>query len=612
MKRLAFLALWAGLLTPAWGRTAVDFVEVGGGLVYPVAITHAGDGSGRLFVVELEGRVRIFKDGEVVERPFLDIASRVLQDGEGGLLGIAFHPRFRENRRFFVFYSSLVEDSIRSVVAEYRASEDDPDVASPEEKRLLEIDHPARIHFGGDLKFGPDGYLYISSGDASQGEPAQDGDSLLGKILRIDVDGGDPYGVPPGNPFVGNPDYRPEIWALGFRNPWRIALDSRTGELYVGDVGTRLWEEINLVKPGRNYGWPRMEGFDCSPMVTCDPAEFEPPVIAYDHRDAGGVAAVIGGVLYRGASPDLYGGYLYSDFVSHRIWELRDGADGWTSREIGRPNSNLSAYGKDESGEVYALDFNRGRILKMTVHDKSIFAHLGGGPYPGGRLVSELALGNPWDRPIELQLRTYSPDGAPLAFRIGEEETSVSTWALPPRTSRTLRLEADQLQTGWLSLESDREIGATLRVLWLDDQGEPRASVALEPSVEACQYVVEGKLDAASGVSAGVAVANPFPEDSIEADIELIDAEGEVVASQTIQLDGLHQSAQVLESIAPELQSFAGTIRVQATRPVLVTTVATRGGLATGAVRGSGFCPPPPGSVTRASVGAALSGKEKR
>ena len=340
-------------------------------LVSPLAVTNAGDGSGRIFVLEQRGQIRIVRDGQLLGDPFLDIGDRLTAGGERGLLGLAFHPDFPDDPRFFVNYTDLDGNTVvSSFTAE--AGADRADGGS--EVVLLRIEQPYPNHNGGALVFGLDGYLYISTGDGgSGGDPHDNGqrmDTLLGKILRIDVDGsGDtPYAIPPENPFVDQPDALPEIWHLGLRNPWRMSFDRETGDLWIGDVGQGSWEEIDVARAGTgglNFGWNRVEGFECFQGDTCDDPAFTPPVTAYSH-DFG--CSVIGGVVYRGtAQPLLAGQYVYSDYCSGNLWVLdptKDGPlDGQLVAETGR---GISAIGEDEAGEPYVTDLNSGELLRIV------------------------------------------------------------------------------------------------------------------------------------------------------------------------------------------------------------------------------------------------------
>jgi glucose/arabinose dehydrogenase len=351
---------------------------VAGGFVQPVHVAHAGDGSDRIFVVEQAGRIRILDNGVVLPSPFLDLASvnppRLIAGGEQGLLSVAFPPAFTAKRYFYVNYTRAPDGA--TVVARYRVSIGDANAADPaSEEVVLTIPQPFANHNGGQLAFGPDNNLYIGMGDGgSGGDPLNNGQSpgtLLGKILRIDVESGTaPYVVPPDNPFVGVVGYRPEIWALGLRNPWRFSFDRLTGDLYIGDVGQGAIEEVD-VQPagspgGRNYGWNIMEGAGCYNSATCATAGLTLPVATYDHSLG---CSVTGGVVYRGtALPALQGIHFYGDFCSGRIWGLRKRGAGWETAGLpvpGNPPMNIATFGEDEAGNAYVANYANGELLEI-------------------------------------------------------------------------------------------------------------------------------------------------------------------------------------------------------------------------------------------------------
>ena len=337
------------------------------GLEKPVYVTPAGDGSGRLFVVEQEGTIRIVRDGRLLPRAFLDIRRRVIDGGELGLLSVAFHPQYARNGRFYVNYTAD-SGNLQTVIAEYRVSADDPDVADTAERVLLEIPQPFRNHNGGLNLFGPDGMLYIGMGDGgSGGDPLNNGqrlDTLLGKLLRIDVDGGSPYRVPPDNPFVDRSAARPEIWASGLRNPWRVSFDRATGRLFLGDVGQNRWEEIDLIAKGGNHGWRIMEGAHCfNPETGCRTTGLILPIAEYG-RDLG--CSVTGGYVYRGTRiRDLVGRYLFSDYCTGRLWSLRQSGGRWVMEELRATGLTVSSFGEDQAGELYVVD-HRGAVYQIV------------------------------------------------------------------------------------------------------------------------------------------------------------------------------------------------------------------------------------------------------
>ena len=362
------------------GDPQVQLVQVATGLVDPVNVANAGDGSGRLFVVERTGTIRIVQDGQVMPEPFLDISSLVKIDFlEQGLLGLAFHPDYANNGRFFVYYSHYQSNGAH-ILEEYSVSADNPNVADPESGRILfHIPDPYTNHNGGTIHFGPDGYLYVAIGDGGRaGDPydnAQDLSNFFGKILRIDVDSEQmPYGIPEDNPFAAageflhssqyeeaayyHPDGSPEIWMYGLRNPWQFSFDRETGEMYIADVGQLFWEEVNVAEAGaggQNYGWDLLEGSHCYPG---DVAECLPfgvgPVAEYGHET--GSCSITGLGVYRGeTSPSLNGIYFNSDYCSGNIWGLvRDDAGSWVYAELLDTSLLVTGAGQGEDGELYA------------------------------------------------------------------------------------------------------------------------------------------------------------------------------------------------------------------------------------------------------------------
>ena len=354
--------LIAASATSAAAQDGLRLEPVVEDLEQPVLVTHAGDGSGRLFVVEQTGRILIVDRGDLLEDPFLDIRDGVGAGGERGLLGLAFHPAYADNRRYFVHYTRAEDGA--SVVAEFRVSRD-PNRSRPAGRALLTVEQPFANHNGGMIAFGPDGFLYIALGDGgSSGDPgnrAQDPDVLLGKILRIDVDGRRPYAIPEDNPFAAGGG-RPEIYALGLRNPWRFSFDRRNGRLLAGDVGQGRREEINRIRRGRNYGWPILEGTLCfRPREDCDRTGLQPPLTEYRH--VGGRCAVTGGYVYRGrAVPGLEGTYLFGDLCSGEIFGLRRGR-----RSILLESElTIASFGEDEAGELHVLDVSGGAVHRIA------------------------------------------------------------------------------------------------------------------------------------------------------------------------------------------------------------------------------------------------------
>ncbi|MGZ8450005.1 MAG: PQQ-dependent sugar dehydrogenase [Candidatus Deferrimicrobiaceae bacterium] len=355
----------------------VSLSRAAGGFVLPVHVTHAGDGSGRIFVVEQAGRIRILDNGVVLSTSFLDLASmnppRLVAGGEQGLLSVAFPPGFAAKRYFYVNYTRAPDGA--TVVARYRVSAGDANAADPAtEEVVLIIPQPFPNHNGGQLAFGPDGYLYIGMGDGgSGGDPQNNGQTpgtFLGKLLRIDVESGvQPYKVPPDNPFLLSAGFLPEIWSLGLRNPWRFSFDRLTGDLYIADVGQGAFEEID-VQPagstgGQNYGWNIMEGDSCYPpgTVGCNSTGLALPVFVYDHSLG---CSVTGGHVYRGSAlPSLQGVYLFGDFCSGRIWGIRKNGAAWDNALRADTELTITTFGDDEAGNVYVANFASGELLKI-------------------------------------------------------------------------------------------------------------------------------------------------------------------------------------------------------------------------------------------------------
>ncbi len=315
---------------------------------------------GPLLIVSQKGKVFSLQNGEL--HPWLDVSKKVSCCGERGLLGLAFHPQYARNHRFFINYT---DRRGRTVVEEYQNGQP--------AGTIMVIKQPYANHNGGHLAFGPDGYLYIGTGDGgSNGDPrgfAQNPKSLLGKMLRIDVDHGKPYAIPPDNPFVHEPRYKPEIWAVGLHQPWRYSFDRQTGDLYIGDVGQSNWEEVDFVPAppsengGINFGWNIMEGSRCfKPAKNCRQAGLTTPIIEYGHGQG---CAIVGGYVYRGQElPDLQGAYIFGDHCKGTIWAAR-WQDGWQTSLLLRSKLQVSSFGEDNAGELYVVDY-RGAVYKLV------------------------------------------------------------------------------------------------------------------------------------------------------------------------------------------------------------------------------------------------------
>jgi glucose/arabinose dehydrogenase len=359
-------------ITRAQGTAApaIGFEPVFTGLNRPVDYIDVNDGSGRFFIVEQDGRILVSVGGELLETPLLDISSMVSTSNEQGLLSIALDPGFADNGRVFVSYTDTAGDSqiVRYTVSERDANQLDADSAST----ILSLDQPYDNHNGGNILFGPDGYLYLGFGDGgSQGDPdqrAQNPSILFAKILRIDVAGDqEPYGIPADNPFVIDAGFAPETFAWGFRNPWRFSFDRETGDLWIGDVGQNTIEEIDLIPSGtsgQNFGWSTMEGNECYGAESCDETGLTLPVDQYTHDDG---CSVTGGYVYRGSAiPDLVGTYLFADYCTGYLWGLLPNGDGsYTATDLLETGYNPSSFAQDASGELYLLDLG-GAIYRIV------------------------------------------------------------------------------------------------------------------------------------------------------------------------------------------------------------------------------------------------------
>lgn len=347
---------------------------VASGFSAPVQVTNAGDGSDRLFVVEQTGKIRIIKNGSVLSTPFLDLTSSIICCGERGLLGLAFHPNYTANGFLYVNYTRSGDGA--TVIARYTRDAANPDkVNASSPKILLVVPQPYSNHNGGQLLFGKDGFLYIGMGDGgSGGDPqnnSQNIESYLGKLLRLDVDHGDPYAIPTSNPYVGKAGLD-EIWALGLRNPWRFSFDRLTGDLYIGDVGQNLWEEVDyqvFTAPGGvNFGWPCREGMhDYDPLRPgCASATLTEPIAEYQH----GVGySITGGFVYRGAAyPALVGRYFYADYSTGKIWSLyKIDQNTWSEPALELQSGfTISSFGEDEDGELYVVNYSQGQIRRLV------------------------------------------------------------------------------------------------------------------------------------------------------------------------------------------------------------------------------------------------------
>ena len=442
------LAGGLALIAVAPGLSQVLILEpAASGLVSPTVITHAGDGSSRLFVVERAGTIRIVDAGTVLPTPYLDIDARVGSGGgEQGLLGLAFDPDYESNGFFYVNY---IDNAGDTVISRFSVRPNNPDRADPNSEVVLKtIAQPGSNHNGGDMHFGPDLMLYVATGDGDfggdPGDVAQDLGSLLGKILRLDVDNPPDY-IPADNPFVGVGGALDEIWSYGLRNPWRTSFDRDTGDFFIADVGEFSWEEIDFQPAsssgGENWGWDVLEGEHCHenvPAGSCNDylnGGSDLPILEYPHGS--GDCSVTGGYRYRGSQfADLDGLYIYGDFCTGRIWAGSEDAPGvWSSSLLLDTSLNISNFGEDEAGELYVADISAGDIYRLTTE--------GGGGIPCedlDRFQARCVAGPRLQ--ARVRLTDTSHDGETITFTVDGEETVV------PISGSTASLQTTDVTSG--------------------------------------------------------------------------------------------------------------------------------------------------------------------
>ncbi len=370
MKKNLFLFLLFFQTLFLFSQT-ISLQKIAEGITSPVAMANAADGSNRLFICEQHGLVRIIKNNQLLEHPFLDIKEKIIRQmnlySERGLLGIAFHPKFKSNRKFYVYYSAKSiksESNHKSVIAEYLASSTNSDQADKNSGRIiLEVEQPESNHNGGQMAFGSDGFLYIGLGDGGGANDehgktgnGQNLNTLLGKIIRIDVNTSSAYKIPADNPFVGKPGLD-EIWAYGLRNPWKFSFDKVTKRLFCADVGQNTWEEVDIIEKGKNYGWRVMEAGHCfNPEYNCNQRGLEMPIAEYNHSEG---ISITGGYVYRGAKKDFYGKYIFADWREKLFMLTEQSNKSWKFETLSLPNLEGNIYinsmGEDENGEIYLL-----------------------------------------------------------------------------------------------------------------------------------------------------------------------------------------------------------------------------------------------------------------
>ncbi len=499
------LTCWLALSAAATAAPGISLERLPGTdrIGRPLALVHAGDGSGRLFIATQTGTVLIHDGTQLFDRPFLDISGRITCcDSEQGLVGIAFHPRYSRNGEFFVSYVARNGDG---VVSRFRVSSDPDRADAGSEEEILRIEQPFENHNVNQVIFGPDGMLYVGAGDGgSGGDPNDNGQSLgtlLGAILRIDVDRGNPYAVPSDNPFVDEAGAQDEIWAYGLRNPWRFTFDRRTGDLYIADVGQGEREEINFEPAsssgGRNYGWREMEGSICHiPSTGCDQSGKTLPVLEYNHNVG---CSVTGGYRYRGPrTSTLPRFYLYGDFCEGKIWGgLRNGAGNWQSTQLLNTGLRISSFGEDEQGNLYVVDF-RGGIHR--IRGRNLFG-------------SDFEAGNTrdWSRQ-QGRLGTVAPGlrGSlhALEVPVGSAQVRVLRSLQPqgePTFTAGFDLNANRVGLAGEEIEIFRVVGdGTLLALTLDRQGRKYRVNLYARDGDQIRLIGRAKVKKAKTVTVGI------------------------------------------------------------------------------------------------------------
>ena len=467
MRFLASLTLFSFLVVGADAQSYNASEAFPVDVFSPVELAVAPGQPDRIYLVEqgvtgpeFDARVRTLRFGDTAASTFLDLGDRVLKSGEAGFLGMAFHPGYADNGRVFVSYNA--SEPLRTVISEFSRSASDPLIADPESERvLLEVNQPFGNHNGGQITFGPDGYLYIGLGDGGDsGDPeghGQNTSTLLGSILRIDVDTvpeGETYGIPDTNPWaLSDGPERDEIYAYGFRNPWRFAFDSETDSLWVMDVGQNAWEEISSVQVGKNYGWGEVEGPECF-QSGCDLSAYEPPVFAYDRNVETGGTSISGGMVYRGsAMPSLQGHVLYADYVSRRVWALDfSGSEPDTTHLFtlsdGGINQGISAVREGPDGEAYLLAHSFNGPTRVFRLESVPVSEEERAPV----VSSSLALTGPNPFTEATEVTVHLPDGGPVRVTLhdvlGRELAMLFEGTLSPGMTQSVPVSGLSLAPG--------------------------------------------------------------------------------------------------------------------------------------------------------------------
>jgi glucose/arabinose dehydrogenase len=593
-RTLSPLSIGILLSTLAFAGPTISLEPVFSGLNEPLFLTHAGDGSGRIFLVERPGRILIAKEGQILSTPFLDISSKISTVGEMGLLGVAFHPEFAVNGRFYVNYATSLNGPDRTVVSEFNVSAVHPDLASPTERILFELTQPARNHNAGMLAFGPDGLLYIATGDGGGGgDPFQNGQNpatLHAKILRIDVDSGDPYAIPSTNPFIGVGEFREETYAWGFRNPWRFSFDRAGGRLFAADVGQVTREEVNIVRPGGNYGWSIMEGSICFPPGTeCDPSGLELPITEYG-RDEG--QSITGGYVYRGSQlTPLFGSYIFGDFRSGTIWSLTERAGGvWVRRTLLRTSLSIASFGEDEEGELYVLDLAGGDVFRIQFGWEELFAFAGDGPDDAVRFRSRLILANDTAQTISGSIEFFDVEGAPAQVSVDGSTAPAFPFDLPPRSARSFLTggSSEPLYVGWVRAIGDGVFSGSVLFTLEDQAGATIREAGIASSTPSETFTAFVSRNAGDASSVGIAMVNPSSDADATVQIEIESLTDEWSEQVQVVLGPGRMVSLFLEEIAGVAESFEGSFRINSDLPLAATLIRTRNGMLSASLPASG------------------------
>ena len=579
---LLIVVLVACLAAVAHGESVLNLELVTSNLYRPTFLTHAGDGSGRLFVAEQEGTIQVIQQ-ELLPVPLLDIRDQVTSGGELGLLGLAFHPNFASNRRFFVNYTRTTASQLKTVIAEYRVSEADPNRAETEETVILEFDQPTVFHKGGMLAFGPDGYLYIGTGDGGYKFDSPSKQSLLGKILRIDVDSSEPYVIPADNPFVGEANAKGEIWAYGFRNPWRFSFDRNGGRLFAADVGEESWEEVDLIQKGGNYGWPVIEGAHCfsHPFLTpdCDFSGLMLPIAEYDRSEG---QSITGGYVYRGSQETpLWGSYLFGDFSSGRIWTLTQTPGGtWERRELLRSDLLISSFGEDEEGELYLFDYGLGDLYRLQFGWRELFAQVADGMTSEVVLQSTVIVVNNSDQELTGSLRFVSQDGSTPTIDVDGTPGSAFPFTQAPRSAITMETSGTSgpIFSGWAEVRGNFPFSGSVLFVLKSVSGEPIAEAGVASSTPGRSFSSHVGRESTFAADTALAIANPSEFDTVEVSLTIKLPDGSE-KSHSIELGPEEQISSFVHEFGDIPADFQGTINVSATGDVIVTVIRTRAGI---------------------------------